>query len=280
MIKQLDISTRKALSFEQDMVFRLLLVMTVLLGWVAGIFAGGVWGLEKAYENWHANQSSKVAVYLMPETEQASLQEMIQQVQALKGVRDVRQLSDEDVRGLMAPYFVDGAFFPLPIVVETEVENDLNRVMFEDVIHQSFPTAEIDDPRQLLSSIGTGVRVVQGVTSLMGVVIVGIMALLVSLTVRAGLVGQRHSLKVLQYIGATDALLTDLVVRQVAIRSLLGFAGAVALCLLTLFCTYSLWEPLRLFMTAEVWIAGVVVPFLLVVVAVVVAFFVTRSVVR
>lgn len=273
-------AAQKALSLKDDMVFKLLLAMTVLLGWVAGVVAGGLMGLENAYQQWQLDQNSKVSVYLMPESSPNDVEELLRDLRVVKGVEKANALLQDDVQELLQPYFSAESYFPLPIIVEARVNDKLSHLDFEAIVKNRFPTAEIDDARELLQRVSTGVRTMQGISIVLAFVILLIMALLVSLTVRAGLRAQQRSLKILQYIGATDTYLSALVVRQVLQRSLLGWAGAVVLAVLTLLITLLCWSDLMPYMSPIVWFGVLFVPLLLVAMAVLIAYATTGRVVR
>lgn len=270
----------QALSLKDDMVFKLLLVMTMLLGWIAGVVAGGLVGLENAYTKWQLDQGGKVSVYLMPETSDVQVEELLRQMRLVPEVRQVAVLRENEVRQLLQPYFSGDSFLPLPVVVEAKVSQSLNRLDFEKLVKDNAPGAEIDDARDLLSRVAAGVRTVQGVSVVLALVVLVIMAMLVSLTVRAGLRGQRRSMRMMQLLGATDAFMMELVVRQVFRRSLVGWFGASVLSVFTLAVATVFWQPVLPYMTPVVWVGVVSVPLLLVAVSVVVSLLVTRHVIR
>ena len=62
MLKPLAKSAKKALSLKKDSVFKLLVVMTILLGWLSAVGSGGLVGLENLYNKWKLEQSSQISV--------------------------------------------------------------------------------------------------------------------------------------------------------------------------------------------------------------------------
>lgn len=273
-------SARKALSLEKDAVFRLLVVMTALLGWVAALGGAGLMTLENVYRAWELAQQSRLSVYLLSDTPAEEVSKLKADVLQLPGVVDVQELSRVQVERLLAPYLEAETQVPLPVVLDIGVRESIDRKALEQTIRQRFPAAEIDDARNLLEAVSRGVRVAQIATLVLSSVMVAIMVMLVSLTVRAGLRGQRASLAILQYIGATDEFVTRLVTRQVVLRSLLGWVFASILAGITLAAVLLVWPGLKIYLSPMVFITLVVMPLLLPVVAYLTAQFTTHIVVR
>lgn len=273
-------SAKKALSLRKDIVFRLMFVMMVLLGWLISIGAGSLIGLENLYSKWQLEQSSRVNIYLMAESSETQVVDMTKQLRAIVGVEDVERMSQKDTLSLLAPYFDEQSHFPLPIILDVTVKSDVNREELDRIVYALFPTAEIDDARYLLESVERGVRLAQTITLFFAVGLLLIMALLVSLTVRAALRGQIGSLSILQYIGATDAFIVSLVSRQVLKQSLLGWVLAVVLGALS-FALAMKWNvALAPYLSWNVWIGVVASPLFLAMLAVILSWFITRKVVR
>jgi cell division protein FtsX len=184
------------------------------------------------------------------------------------------------LQALLTPYTggADAASptLPLPQVVRMELTKGFDRNLFDPVVKARFPNAEVDDAQPVLAAVSHGVRLVEmvglGLTLMMAVV----MALLVTLTVRAGLRAHRGTLELLQHLGATQGLVMKLVSSQVLERALLGWAlagaGAVAVMLGGAF----FWPVLSAYLGYDVWGALAFAPALLPLVAWVTA----RAVVR
>lgn len=280
MFRPIAKSAKKALSLRKDTVFRLLVVMTVLLGWLSAVGSGGLVSLENLYKSWQLEQSSQISVYLLADTKDADLKKMNRELESLQGVIEVKRLSVEGTKSLLAPYFEGENDFPLPVVLDILVNNTLQRTQFDAKIHKQFPAAEIDDARSLLTKVSKGVRFAQASTFGFALVLFVIMALLVSLTVKAGLRGKQDSLAVLQYVGATDGFITRLIVRQVFLRSLLGWLLASVLACGTLFGMGAAYPQFEQYLSQDVYIGAVLAPLVLVVVAVVAAWITSYNVVQ
>lgn len=257
---------RKALSLERDGVFRLLVVMTALLGWVVALGAGGTLLLHGLYGEWKLQRESTVMVYLMPDTPAVDVEGLKGQLGGLPGVQGVEVVPQADLAALLAPYIggnPDNPAVPLPQVVEVQTGAGFDRQLLDPVVKERFPTAEVDDAQPVLTAVARGVRLAQVLGIGLALLMVGVMVLLVTLTVRAGLRAQRSTLELLQHLGATGTLLTRLVAGQVLQRVLLGWAlagaGAVAVMLIGAF----VWPQVQPVLTPVVWVGLALAPGLL-----------------
>ncbi|MEC8066466.1 MAG: FtsX-like permease family protein [Pseudomonadota bacterium] len=280
MLKPLAKSAKKALSLKKDSVFKLLVVMTILLGWLSAVGSGGLVGLENLYNKWKLEQSSQISVYLLADSNAGEIQKLSRSLEMVQGVISVKKESKENTKALLAPYFEDEGDFPLPVILDVKVNDTLKRDVFDAKVAQTFPEAEIDDARSLLTTVSKGVRFAQASTIGFALILFTVMALLVSLTVKAGLRGQKDALAVLQYIGATDGFITKLVVRQVLMRSLVGWFVASALGCLTLYVMGEGYPNFKEFLNQDVYVGALLTPVALVIVAVTAAWLTSHSVVQ
>lgn len=280
LFSTLALSAKKALSLRKDIVFRLMFIMMILLGWLISVGTGSLIGLENLYSKWQLEQSSHVNVYLMAESSEEHITELLRDVRALEGVENVLRLSEKETLGLLSPYFDENSHFPLPIILDITVGRSLQRASLDRIVQMYFPTAEIDDARYLLESVERGVRLAQTITLFFALGLLLVMALLVSLTVRAALRGQVHSLSILQYIGATDAFIVSLVSRQVLMQSLIGWFLAASLGALSFVIALKWNMALAPYLSLNVWMGVAVSPLFLAVIAVILSWVITRKVVR
>jgi cell division protein FtsX len=280
LLAPLDPSARKALSLRKDSFFRLVVVMTILLGWVAGLGAGGLAGLQNLYSTWQLAQKSRVSVYLMPDSNAEDLARLRQDVLKMAGVRGVVELDQRAVRQIMAPYTRDDVLLPMPRILDITVSDSLDRDALRARVAEDFPMAEVDDVREMLSAVATVVRFVQALTLGLAGVIFAVMAVIVSLTVHAGLRGKKAALDVMQYVGATDDFLTILVTRQVMQQAFFGALGAMALGALSVGAALAVWPALAAFVAANVWVAVMAMPVALMGVAVITARVAATRVIR
>mgnify|MGYP006270466857 CR=1 FL=1 len=262
----LDPAAKKALSLRKDAVFRLLVLMMVLLGWLASMGAAGLAMFESVYSQWQLAQKNHVSIYLMPDSPPEEIRQLEEELLALEGVSDITPLSQENVRQLVAPYIGDRTALPLPKILDVRVSLLLNRLAFEEEVYQTFPQAEIEDAREMLQRVSEGVRFVQVGAIAIALVAFVVLAFLVSFTVRSGLKAQQQALNIMQYIGATNQFVTTLVLQQVWGRAFVGglmAAGLSVICLLTL---QWLQPGVEAYMTPMVWGAALALPLLLVLV--------------
>ena len=278
--KSLDISARKALSLQKDSFFRLMVVMMVLLGWIAGMGAAGIAGLQNLYGDWQLEQKSRVSIYLLPDADAEGIASLKRDISTMRGVQEVIELDQQAVKLLMKPYTRDDVLLPLPRILDLKVTDELGRTAFDKRVAESFPMAEVDDVRDMLRAVSTVVRFAQTATLALGAVVLLVLAVIVSLTVQAGLRGKKAALDVMQYVGATDDFLTILVSRQVLKQSLFGAAGAALLGVLSLAAVGFVWPALGHYLAPNVWLSTLLMPALLMAIAVVTARFVAVYVIR
>ncbi len=262
-----DASARKALSLNKDRVFRAFTILIVILGWVCGIGTAGLVTLENVYGAWQLKQRSQLTLYLSTDVTGKEIEEHLTVLNTYDGVDSSKVLTDEETRALLEPYFDNAQSFPVPKVVEFNVTQELNRLQFDGKVLELFPTAEIDDARSVLESVARAVRATQGVTLALSLVVFAVVAFVVSLVVRAGVRGQSKSLKMMQYMGASDSFLTRLILNQVFLRASLGWVFSTAIIILTLLVTMIGLPELVTYMQPSVWIAAALVPVGLIVVA-------------
>lgn len=225
-------AAQKALSLQKDGVFRLLVVMTVLLGWVVSMGFGSIVVMQNMYSEWHLSRSQEVSVYLMADTSERQVGKLSNALIEKSDVQKVTQMFQEDVKSLIAPYLdyaEGGVSFPLPVVLNVKVNSDVNRDALTQDIKKIIPEAEVDDARALLATISKAVRVGQFLAVGLSACLFAVMAFLVALTVRTGLRAQKQTVAILRYIGSTDAFLQKIVIQQVVRRALLGWCVAVVL---------------------------------------------------
>ncbi|MFZ2587336.1 MAG: hypothetical protein WAZ18_04360 [Alphaproteobacteria bacterium] len=254
---------RKALSLERDGVFRLLVVMTALLGWVVALGVGGSLMMHGLYKVWRLERSQMVQVYLQPDTDAAALQAAQVEITRVPGVGNVEIVPPDQLMALLAPYGGDMSGLPLPQVLEIRTGEAFDRSLLDPVIQARFPAAEIDDAKPVLQAVARGVSVVQLVGVGLAAVMLMVMGLLVTLTVRAGLRAQRSTLELLQHIGATHKLVQKLVSQQVVERVALGWAWASAGAVAVTLVSVLLWPTLQAYVGWPIWISLAVAPALL-----------------
>lgn len=257
MLKQAGwhpVTVRKALSFSGDGMFGLLVMMTALLGWLVALGVGGALVMQNVYGNWQLSRQETMMVYLPPDTDNAAVVRLVQNLTPMTGVKQAAQVAPDTVKEWLAPYLPTGGGLPLPVVLEVGVKADSDRAMLTQLVQSKFPTAEIDDAQTVLQTVARGVRAVQAVGLGLVLITAAVMLLLVVLAVRAGLRGQRHTLALMQQLGATDKLVVTTVAGQVGSRCIAGWLVASSVALMCMLVTVLAWPTLRPFVDAKVWV--------------------------
>lgn len=272
-------SAKAALSLKKDSIFKLLLVMTILLGWLFGVGAAAIMGLENIYSSWKLEQKSHISVYIN-EADPQLASKIGEKLVKLPNVAEFKILNDDEILELIAPYFNDSTELPLPLVMDVTINGAIDRTAFDKIVNDASQNAVIDDARELLTDIANGVRFVQLLVVALAVIMFSIMAMIVSLTVRAGMASKQSTLAILQYIGATDSFVTTLISRQVMVRSLLGWMVAGSMSVLSVFAFATLWPSLIDFINLKVWLAAGIVPLILPLTAIIVAYLTAGRVVK
>lgn len=260
-------TAKKALSLERDGVFRLLVVMTALLGWVVALGCGGALMMHKVYGDWKLERSQTLMVYLLPDSDAAQVQALEVDLGRLPGVAQVDAVAAADLADLLEPYVGDTAGLPLPQVLEVRTGEGFDRSLFDPVVKARFATAEVDDAQPVVQAVARGVRLVQVVGLALAVLMALVMALLVTLTVRAGLKAHRSTLELLQHLGATRGLVMQLVSSQVVGRAMSGWVLASGGAALALGAGMAWWPVLQGYVAWPVWVGIVVAPAMLPLVA-------------
>ena len=269
---RIDPSAQKALSLGKDAVFRLLVLMMILLGWLSAMGTSALLSLEEVYNQWQLSQKSHISVYLMPDTSPRQVQTLEEALIIIPGVKDMRVLSQSVVRDLVAPYLGYDTTLPMPKILDVQVDPRLDRDVFDARVKELFPLAEVDDARSMLQTVAESVRFVQAGAFIAATAVFTVLALLVALTVRSGLRAQQHALNILQYVGATNAFLKGLILRQVFVRAALGMFGAVLMSAATIAVLHVFYAPLVPYLTSKVWAAALGAPMLLMLVVMLAAY--------
>lgn len=254
---------RKALSLERDGVFRLLVVMTALLGWVVALGVGGAVLMNGVYGAWQLERMQMVQIYLPPDVEEGAVKALQVEVGRIPGVLAVAPVEADSLRALLAPYGGDVEALPLPHVLDVRTGDAFDRSLLDPLVVARFPSAELDDAKPVLQAVARGVRLVQVVGVGLAVVMAVVMGLLVTLTVRAGLRAQRSTLELLQHIGATQRLVQQLVSYQVLERVLLGWALASASAVAVMLVAVAVWPSLQTYVGWPVWVGLALAPAML-----------------
>jgi cell division protein FtsX len=270
----------KALSLKTDPIFKLLVVMIILLGWLASLGASSIVGLENLYKEWNLTQKSRVNIYLLAQTDAQNIDTLTQKLLAEKYVTGIKHIKDEETESLLKSYIVDDFKLELPKILELQTTSATDFAKIKKIVDEVVPTAQVDDPSEILNSIANGVRFAEGITLVISLVIIFVISLIVALTTRAGLRAQKRQVEILQFLGATDSFIALLTVKQVFYCSLTGFIGSTALSIISIYFIQQHWTILQSFILPNVWFIAVCLPLFICLVAVLVSMFIAKKVIR
>jgi cell division transport system permease protein len=260
-------AAKRAMALGRGHIFRVMVVMTALLGWLVGMAASSLTGLELLFQNWQLEQQSKLSIYLLADSPEADVQKLIETLLQEEGVTTVNRMTSTELVDMLSVQLGDATALPLPVVLDVTVDPSVAPEHLTETVHALFPSAEIDDARTVLSTVARGVRTAQ----VIGLMLLGlmslIMALLVTLSVQAGLHAISRSMQILQYIGATNGFMTKLVTSQILERALVGWVGAAVLTSVSILIAWLLWPSITPNTLLWLWGAGVGAPLLLPLVA-------------
>jgi cell division transport system permease protein len=272
---------RAALSLNKDGIFKLLMLMTALLGWVIALATAGSLMMHEVYSRWQLGTANTLNVYLPADADATTLATLEQTLSQMQHVMRVEIVPPEQVQAVVAPYVGNAAELPLPVVLEVEVDQQHGmQQALSGAVQPLFATAEVDDSGPVLNAVAGGVRVMQSIGLGLAGVMAILMALLVMLTVQVGLRAQSATLHVLLHLGATDARLLREVVAQVLERTMLGWLMAVSAAAAILATSAFVRPELASVIPINVWLGLLVAPLVLPGVAVLVAAAVAGQVLR
>lgn len=270
----------KALSLKKDGVFRLMVMMLALLGWLFAMGSAFVLSLDNLYGKWQLEQKSRVSIYLLPDTDFRKIEHLEKTLKRQLGVVSVEMLDQKETFELLEPYLGEAKSVPLPKILDVEVDHRLARELFDKQVKEIFPKAEIDDAQELLDTVSQAVRFAQSSIFAAAVAILIVLVILTILTVRAGIRAQHYVLGIMQYMGAGDKFISRLVTTQVVAMAGMGYAFAVVLASTSLFLIVQSFPMAAVYVDTVVWVAIGMAPLVLFIVAALVAPWATKTVIR
>ncbi|PPR08989.1 MAG: hypothetical protein CFH44_00504 [Proteobacteria bacterium] len=270
----------KALSLKSDPIFKLLMTMLVLLGWLASLGGSSIIGLENLYKEWNLTQKSRVNIYLLAQTETKSIDDLTQTLLEQPYIKGIKHIKDEETAELLEPFLTEDHKLELPKILELQTTKATDFEKINEIVSQKIPSAQVDDPTEILNSIASGVRFAEAITLVISLVIIFVISLIVSLTTRAGLRAQKRQVEILQFVGASDSFIAVLAVKQVLFCSLIGFVGSTMLTVASIHLIINTWPILAKLVLANVWFVAICLPLFICLVAVLVSMFIAKRVIR
>jgi cell division transport system permease protein len=217
-----------ALGLAQARIFKLLVVLSALLSWVMASGAASASLLQHLYGAWQLEKSASMMLYLPPDADPLALQRLQTTLPTLVGVEQVAVVSQSTLQSWLGPVLPDVSNLPLPTVVEIKIAPGTEIEPLEMTLHETFPTAEIDDHSPLLAQARQWVRSLQLAALAVGAAMLVLLGLVIGLTVRTGLQAEQPAVALLLQLGATDGTLQRALVWQVCQRVLGGAVVGVA----------------------------------------------------
>lgn len=269
-----------ALNLKKTSIFKLVVIITALLGWVIALGAASTSMLQNLYGNWHLARAHSLTLYLPPDADPATLQQLTQSLPTLAGVESVKPVAATQLQNWLEPVIPHPESLPLPTVLEVTLSADADRPQLTAHIQQAFPTAEIDDHQPLLTQVESAVRSLQIAALALAATMLTLMALLVILTVRTGLAAQKPTLYLLTILGATDSFLARAVTSLVTGRVLTGAALGITAAAVLLAAATAISPTMATLITPTTWASLILAPLLLPVLAALTATLTTAGLLR
>lgn len=257
----------RALNLKNSGIFKLVVAITALLGWVIGLGGASATMLQHLYDNWHLARANALTIYLPPDADAATLTQLQQSLPTLAGVTSAQPVAPSQLQQWLQPVIPNPESLPLPTVLEVNLAPNADRPQLTAHIQQAFPTAEIDDHQPLLNQVENAVRSLQAAVISLAAVMLALMALLVVLTVRTGLAAQKSTLHLLTILGATDAFLARAVTLLVTGRVFTGTALGITAAAVMLAAATAINPAMAATITPTTWLTLVTAPLLLPVLA-------------
>lgn len=270
----------KALSLKSDPIFKLLMIMLILLGWLASMGGASIVSLENLYNQWDLTQKSRVNIYLMAQTEPQKIDDLTETLLEESYIKGIKRVKDEETEKLLDPFLINDLQIDLPKVLELQTTKSTKFEKIKEIVNSIIPSAQVDDPSVILNSIANGVRFAEGITLGISLIIVFVISLIVALTTRAGLRAQKRQVEILQFVGASDSFIALLTVKQVLFCCFIGYIGSIIFSATSIYVLQTKWLVLNSFILANVWFITLCIPFFICLVAVLVSMIVAKRVVR
>ncbi|MCA3244693.1 MAG: hypothetical protein INF43_05265 [Alphaproteobacteria bacterium] len=235
-----------ALNLPRTRLFRTLGLMAGLLTFAVALLAAGAGLLQQLYTGWHLQRHNSLMVYLPPETPPQALTPLTTTLPTLAGVAEIRLLTPAELRASLAPLLpaqVSASALPLPVVADVRLQPGAAREPIINALRQTFPLAELDDQQTLLGRVAESVRLLQLAAAALGLLLGGLLAAFMALTIRAGLLAQEGVVRLLIQLGATDAALARTITWQTLTPVALGTSAGSAAAAIVFAAALAWWQP-------------------------------------
>ena len=168
----------------------------------------------------------------------ADLARLTEAVRSAPGVRSVEPVPETEMRATLRRWLgpaADSGDLPIPALIEFTLEPGASLVEVRQKIARVAPDATVEAHRATVQPILRSLRTLQWIALALVTLLAAAAASAVVLAARGALDTHRATIDVLHGIGATDAQVTDLFQRRIALDALAGsVAGALAAALVLL----------------------------------------------
>ena len=252
----------RALNLPRTRLFKLLGLLAALLAFALAVLAASGGMLQNLYSSWQLARSNTILLYLPADTPPAALQPLTTTLPTLAGVKATRLVPPAELLATLSPALgtLSGTI-PLPQVAEVELTPLADRNTLLTTLQQTFPLAEIDDQQALLADVATSVRTLQLAAGAGALLLGFILALFMTLTVRAGLLTQRSVVQLLIQLGATDGTLARTLTLQAVQPVALGTALGTTLAAAALGLAAALHTGVAAHLGLASWVLALALPF-------------------
>lgn len=221
----------KAVSLQQDQAFRLLFWLTFMVCSLMMTLTTGILTIQSYYNEWQLSRSQELVVSLLGDTAPEVTSQVAATLAEEPGVDNVQRLSRQEVQDLIAPYLSTEDPVNLPIVFVLESDQTFQRAELQEKLLTLDPTIQLDSAAEALQPVAALVRMVQQGGILFMLILGGLLALMLRMTVIAGIQGQKRALDVLSVLGGTPRNIADLLMAQIWRQLLRSWLAAAVLAL-------------------------------------------------
>ena len=227
-------ASRSDLPLDRDALSRFLPWLIAFMVFLAVLAMAGVLVLNTIAARWDKGITGTLTVQIVPADDPSRDDERLQKVLKILAetpeVDRFETLGDDKLLALLEPWLGTGVGvqdLPLPRLVDVELKPDakLDVEALSRRVEARVPGVSIDDHSLWLGRLVRFIRTVEGLASMVLVLIVLATVGTVVFTTRTGLTIHRNAIEVLHFIGAQDSYVAS----QFAGRALiLGLKGGVA----------------------------------------------------
>jgi cell division transport system permease protein len=162
-----------------------------------------------------------------PDARAAQAQAALRALERLPGIAAVRQVTEEEVAALIAPWLGPsglGEDIPVPALIDVDLVpgGGTDAAAIAAALRGAAPAARVDDAAQWLAPLAALIAALKWLAGGLVLLMVGATAATVVLAARAALDTHRGTIEILHMMGATDLQVARLFQRRIALDALFG----------------------------------------------------------